>query len=336
MPRVRAGRVERRRARADPERPGRLDAQLRPERRQAYEREGPEALHSFYATTAYPISLVFDTRSTRTASSPFRKALSLAIDRNDVSKLGEYGYAPPTDALGLNGIFPNWVTDPSMKAAAQALPTYNPTAAKKMLTDAGFTYKGSTLIDPKGNPVKLDIHVISGWSDWVASNQIITKNLQAIGIDSNVALEPDWNSWYPNASSTKYPTLLWQTASQGSPYGYFYPTFAAAVHPFGPGRARPTGNWAHFYDPKATALLNQWKASLNPEAQQLIASQLEKMFLHDSRSSRCSRAALVDVQHPYFHCFTLRRTPTPTRSSRPSPTTSSPSRRICPGGKAGA
>ena len=107
---------------------------------------------------------------------------------------------------------------------AQALATYDPAAAKKLLTDNGFTYKGSTLIDPKGNPVNLDIHVISGWSDWVASNQIITKNLQAIGIDSNVALEPDWNSWYPNASSTKYPTLLWQTASQGSPYGFFLAT----------------------------------------------------------------------------------------------------------------
>ena len=64
--------------------------------------------------------------------------------------------------------------------------------------------------------------MISGWSDWVASNQIITKNLQAIGIDSNVALEPDWGSWQPNAMSTKNPTLLWQGGSQGSPYGYFY------------------------------------------------------------------------------------------------------------------
>ena len=30
----------------------------------------------------------------------------MAIDRNTVSKLGEYGYAPPTDAIGLNGLFP--------------------------------------------------------------------------------------------------------------------------------------------------------------------------------------------------------------------------------------
>ena len=49
-----------------------------------------------------------------------------------------------------------------------------------------------------------------------------SHGLQAIGIDSNVALEPDWGSWFPNAYATKNPTLLWQNGSQGSPYGYFY------------------------------------------------------------------------------------------------------------------
>ena len=44
LPRVRAGRVERQRARADPERSGRLDAQLRPERRTGVRVEGSEAL----------------------------------------------------------------------------------------------------------------------------------------------------------------------------------------------------------------------------------------------------------------------------------------------------
>ena len=71
----------------------------------------------------------------------------------------------------------------------------------------GFTYSGSKLLDPKGNPVALEVHVIGGWSDWVASLQIITKNLQAIGVDASVKIEPDWNSWYPSASSTKAPTL---------------------------------------------------------------------------------------------------------------------------------
>src|SRR5207248_10509501 len=96
-----------------------------------------------------------------------------------------------------------------------------PPAANALPKANGFTYKGRSLIDPHGNAVKLDIHVISGWSDWVASDQIIAKTLSAIGIDSKEVLEPDWNSWYPNASATKNPTLLWQTASQASPYAFF-------------------------------------------------------------------------------------------------------------------
>ena len=57
--------------------------------------------------------------------------------------------------------------------------------------------------------------MISGWSDWVASNQIITRNLRDIGIDSNVALEPDWGAWQPSAYATKFPTLLWQGGFAG-------------------------------------------------------------------------------------------------------------------------
>jgi peptide/nickel transport system substrate-binding protein len=157
--------------------------------------------------------------------------------------------------------------------------TYNPTAAKKMLTDNGFTYKGGDLLDPKGNHVKLDIHVISGWSDWVASNQIITKNLRDIGIDSKVALEPDWGAWYPNAAASKNPTLLWQVASQGSPYGFFYANMSKNAYIEQGLDATATGNWEHFFDAKATALLDQWKVSLDVKKQMQIATQLENVWL---------------------------------------------------------
>ena len=139
-----------------------------------------------------------------------------------------------------------------MKAQAKALATYNPAAAKKTLTAAGFTYKGSQLIDPKGNPVNLDIHVISGWSDWVASDQIIAKNLSAIGIDSKEVLEPDWNSWYPNASSTKNPTLLWQVGGQGSPFGFFNANFSNNAYIASGQDATNTGNWEHYKSDQGT------------------------------------------------------------------------------------
>ncbi|MDX6485931.1 MAG: peptide/nickel transport system substrate-binding protein [Gaiellaceae bacterium] len=303
---------------------------------QAYMSKDKAHYHAFYATTAYPISLVFDSTVYPYNLTAFRKALSFAINRSDVSKLGEYGYAPATDALGLNGIFPTWVTG-AAKEAAQKAAAYNPTLAKKTLTDAGFTYKGSTLIDPKGNPVNLDIHVISGWSDWVASNQIITKNLQAIGINSKVALEPDWNSWYPNASATKFPSLLWQNASQGSPYGFFNSNMSQNRFTPSGQDATNTGNWAHYSNAKATTLLNQWKASLDVKKQKAIAAQLAQIFLADQPIVPLfvgPRWSTYSTK--YFHCFASPKNfyGDPIFTTAPDNVLSFT--RICPGGKAGA
>jgi peptide/nickel transport system substrate-binding protein len=303
----------------------------------AYIKKDPAHFHAFYATTAYPISLTFDDTQYPFSLPAFRRALSLAIDRNSVSKLGEYGYAPPTDAIGLNGLFPKWVTDKGVANDAKAMAKYDPTTAKAQLQGAGFTYKGNQLIDPKGNPVKLDIHVISGWSDWVASNQIITKNLQAIGIDSNVALEPDWGSWQPNAMSTKNPTLLWQGGSQGSPYGYFYANLSKNAY-IAPGSdGTPTGNWEHYYDATATSILDKWKATLDPKKQQSYATQLEKIWLQDMPIVPLfigPRWSTYSTK--YFHCFD-----TPKNFWGDPIFTTFPDNilsftQICPGGKAGA
>jgi peptide/nickel transport system substrate-binding protein len=303
----------------------------------AYVAKDPQHFHAFYATTAYPISLTFDTTKYPYSLAAFRKALSLAIDRNTVSKLGEYGYAPPVDALGFGGLFPKWITDPSIKALAKQAATYNPDAAKKLLTDSGFTYKGNTLMDPKGNPVSLDIHVISGWSDWVASNQIITKDLSAIGISSKVALEPDWGAWQPNAMATKNPTLLWQGGSQGSPYGFFYANLSKnAFIPSGKDGS-PTGNWEHYADPKATALLAQWKVTLDPAKQQKIATELQKIWLQDLPIVPLfigPRWSTYSTR--YFHCYDSPKNffGDPIFTTFPDNILSFT--RICPGGQAGA
>jgi peptide/nickel transport system substrate-binding protein len=302
----------------------------------AYTSKDKAHYHAFYATTAYPISLVFDTTVYPYSIVAFRKALSYAINRSDVSKLGEYGYAPPTDALGLNGIFPTWVTGVT-KENAQKQAAYNPTLAKKTLTDAGFTYKGNNLMDPKGNAVNLDIHVISGWSDWVASNQIITKNLQAVGINSSVALEPDWNSWYPNASATKFPTLLWQNASQGSPFGFFNSNMSTNRFTPSGQDATNTGNWAHYSNAKATTLLNQWKASLNVSKQRQIAAQLAQLFLQDQPIVPLfvgPRWSTYSTK--YFHCFASPKNFYGDPIFTTAPDNILSFTRICSGGKAGA
>jgi peptide/nickel transport system substrate-binding protein len=302
----------------------------------AYEAKDKAHYHAFYATTAYAQSLVFDDTQYPYSIVAFRKALSLAIDRNSISKLGEYGYAPPTDALGLTGLYSKWYT-PEIRAAAKAAATYNPSKAKQMLQAAGFTYKGSQLLDPKGNPVSLDIHVISGWSDWVASDQIIAKNLQAIGISSKVALEPDWNSWYPNAASTKNPTLLWQGASQASPYSYFLSNLSQAQFIPSGQDATNTGNWEHFYDPGAQAIINNWRITLDPKAQQADFVKLANMFLKDQPIVPLfigPRWSTYSTK--YFHGFTSPKNPYTDPIFTQAPDNILNFTRISPGGKAGA
>ena len=247
----------------------------------AYQAKDPAHYHNAYLTTGLPIALYFDLTKYPYNIVGFRKGVSLAIDRKTVSKLGEYGYAPATSALGLEQMYPKWI-DPALKAKAKALAAYSPTAAKAAFQAAGFTYKGSSLFDPKGYRVKFDVHVIGGWSDWVASLQIITRNLQAVGIDSNVKLEPDWGAWQPNAMSTKFTTLLWNYGGGDvTPYAYFYSHFDPSQNLGAGVDSSATGNWHHSSNAKGAALLKQFKTTLDPAKQKAIAYKLQAIFLDE-------------------------------------------------------
>jgi len=246
-----------------------------------YQAKDPAHYHNAYLTTGLPIALYFDLTKYPYNIVGFRKAISLAINRQDVSKLGEYGYAPATSALGLEQMYPKWI-DPSLKARAKAMAAYSPSAAKTAFQAAGFTYKGSSLMDPKGDPVKFDMHVIGGWSDWVASLQIISRNLHDVGIDANVKIEPDWAAWQPNAMSTKFTTLLWNYGGGDvTPYAYFYSHYDPSQNLGAGVDATPTGNWEHYSNPQGAALLKQFKATLDPAKQKAIAYQLQKIFLDE-------------------------------------------------------
>ncbi len=248
---------------------------------QVYQSKDPKNYHNAYLTTALPIGLFFDLTKYPYNLDAFRKGVSRAIDRRTVSKLGEYGYAPPTDALGIGNMYPKWI-DPSLKARARTMADYDPAAARKIFTDAGFSYKSGDLVDPKGDKVSFQVHVIGGWSDWVASLQIITRNLREVGIDASVKLEPDWGAWQPNAMSTKFTTLLWNYGAEDlTPYRYFFSHFDPTSN-LGPGvDASATGNWEHYQNAQGANLLRQFKGTLDPKKQLQISYQLQKIFLDE-------------------------------------------------------
>ncbi len=256
-----------------------LSSDFIPGVRRVYVAHDPAHFHYYYPAHAPGIGLFFDDAVYPFSIVALRKAISLAIDRKTLSQLAEHGYAPPVDALGINRVWPTWIGK-SVADESIALATYDPTAARRLLLAAGFTYDGSRLLDPQGTPVTINASVIAGWSDWYADWLLIAKNLDAIGIHVSIAGATDIGAWLPGAMATKTATLLWNTAvDTESPYDYFKEHLDASSFVPSGKSAELTGNWEHYQSPEATRLLESFRATGNPAAQHRIAVQLERVWL---------------------------------------------------------
>jgi peptide/nickel transport system substrate-binding protein len=262
-----------------------------PQVQNVYSKRDPAHFHYWYSTISGPIGFFMDVTKYPYSVKALRVAISMSISRQNVFKDGEYGYGPPAGALGIEHQYPKWI-DPKLKKQDQALGPTNATAselkknvkaARALLTKAGFTWNSSgALIDPKGNPVTLEPHVIAGWTDWVASLKIMQDNLQSgLGIPTNVTLDPAWDTWSPIAFSQSKSTLLWTYSGGPSPYAYFNEFFNPKnVKPSGSAED-VSGDWPHFSDASAEALLLKWTKTTSKKGQMALAYQLEAKMLKD-------------------------------------------------------
>ena len=245
---------------------------------QAYVDHDPAYFHYYYPAHSPGIGLFFDDTVYPFSLVPLRKAISLAIDREKIT-VAEYGYAPTVDALGIDHIWPTWIPK-QLAAEANALASYNPNAARQTLLAAGFRYDGSTLRDPKGNPVVLNATVIASWADWYADWSLIASDLERVGITVNVNTTPDVGAWFQDAFATKRATLLWNTAGdERTPYDYFAEHLATTSFVPSGQDASHTGDWEHFSDSQATRLLREFRSASDIQTQHQIAAKLERIWL---------------------------------------------------------
>jgi peptide/nickel transport system substrate-binding protein len=201
---------------------------------------------------------------------PVRQAISLAIDRATVSRLGESGYQAPANQTGV--VLPTYS---SYSDSSLTQTTYSPSKAEQTLTAAGFT-KGSDGIfkDKSGNPLSFTIKTISGYSDWDSSLQLITQQLKAVGIKVTVQDE----------NTTSYTADL-----QGGHFQLAYGGSGGPAPSPGPspyyelrgllfsGSIGVT-NYERFKSPSTDALFNQY-SSASQSDQVNIIHQIQKVMV---------------------------------------------------------
>ena len=112
-------------------------------------------------------------------STEFRKAISTAINRDDLSRIVFGGHARP--AFG-----PVSPANHFWFNASLPVPQYDTAAALRLLAQAGFRLEGSTLRDSSGNRVEFTVITNSGNKSREQMVAMIQQDLSQIGIKVNL------------------------------------------------------------------------------------------------------------------------------------------------------
>lgn len=198
---------------------------------------------------------------------PVRKAISLGIDRQKVSQLGEYGYEPPANPAGysLPPAGQVWMNPKLPKSFV-----YNPTEAVQILEKAGFKKNSQGIfVSPKGQPLSFTLDVVSGWTDWDADCALIAQQLKQIGIQVSVQ-QLAFGAYYQDLSTGHFQMAMSWSGSGPTPYYMYQPLF----QPGGPA------NWDHWNNPYTTRLLAMYEHSSNPAVQRQAVYGLESAMAY--------------------------------------------------------
>jgi peptide/nickel transport system substrate-binding protein len=203
-----------------------------------------------------------------------RKALAYAIDRSHVAKIGEYGYEPASNQTGIvTPTFNNWLD----KGLAKKI-TYNPAKAVSTLEKAGFKKSGGVFHTPSGKALSFRMINIGGYSDWVASAQVIQQQLAAVGIK----ITPE------NLSSTTYDAdnyngkfqLSYNGNETPGPAPYYELREILYSKNGAPIGKTASSNWERYSNPHTDALINQYSATTSVAKQHEIIKKLEAVMVN--------------------------------------------------------
>jgi peptide/nickel transport system substrate-binding protein len=132
-------------------------------------------------TWSPPVTLVnifpnLDPSHPATSKLAVRQAIASAVDRNQISAIGEGGQQPPANQAGIVvPTFSKYYDAAAVTAAGYDKP--NPDKARQLLGTAGYS---------PDHPLKLTIITITGYTDWDASLAVLKQQLKPIGIDLTV------------------------------------------------------------------------------------------------------------------------------------------------------
>jgi peptide/nickel transport system substrate-binding protein len=135
-----------------------------------------KANHHYWFPPTTNVALFFNMKHPVTSNVKVRQALAYAIDREQVSKIGESGYQPAANQTGVvTPTYQQWYDS----AAAAKYNDYkvDKQKATQLLASAGYS---------PSHPLNLHVITISGYTDWDASLSEIKQQLAPLGVNLTI------------------------------------------------------------------------------------------------------------------------------------------------------
>lgn len=244
-----------------------------PDIENTYVAKDPEHFNYWFPAVGSTVHLYTNTTKAPFDNVDVRKAISMAIDRDQVVKVAMFDYTHPADGTGLGDAYNTWRSAEAVEAGNWV--TFDVAKANEMLDAAGLAMSGNTRAMPDGTPLSYDINVVSGWSDWVSTVQIIAQNLADIGIEAKVQTY-DFAAYFDRLSKGDFDLSIWSGQVGPTPYTYYRNVMGSVmVVPVGDVSAQ---NFHRYGSPDADALLEQFAATADADEQHEIANQLQMIF----------------------------------------------------------
>jgi peptide/nickel transport system substrate-binding protein len=250
-----------------------------PEISRVFVAKDPAHHHYWFPPVGNSVLLYLNTTRPPFDDARARKALSLAIDREQIVRVAMHGYTRPADATGLSDAYPAW-KDAALAGAGDWV-RRDVAAANRILDSLGFRRDGGGVRVGPAGPMRYDALVVAGWSDWVATLQIVSRNLAEIGVE--VTVKPhDYTAWYERMTRGRFDMGMGWAREGPTPYFYYRGQMSSET-------AKPVGevafeNWQRFASPEADRVLRQFEATTDLAEQGKLARELQRTFVETAPS----------------------------------------------------